>query len=320
MSNLYNYTMKVSVIIPVYNSEQFLTECIDSVVFQTHKNMSLILVDDGSTDSSGKICDSYASSVSNISVIHTENQGASQARNTGISGSNGDYVCFVDSDDYVAPDYIEYLLDLLEENKADISVCQREDSRRKIKENKVFTDSFSCMNAFVKTGEIDSVVWGKLYKRHLFDGVFFPAGKRYEDEFTTYKLIAKANRIAVGSEPKYHYRKNENSFMNRSFSEKDFEWIEAMQEQKEFIVKNYPELISSANARIIYSVNKCAEKMSAAGIYHDEKIHEMQRLYKAYVRDFLKGKSSFSAKLFSVAAAINLKTAMKMLHASGARK
>lgn len=312
--------MKVSIIIPVYNSEQFLTECIDSVVSQTYKNISLILIDDGSTDSSGKICDSYASSDPRVRVIHTENQGASQARNTGISESDCDYVCFVDSDDYVAPDYIEYLLNLLEENKADISVCQREGARRKIKENKVFTDNQSCMSAFVKTGEIDSVVWGKLYKRHLFDGVFFPAGKRYEDEFTIYKLIAKVNRIAVGSEAKYHYRKNGNSFMNRSFSEKDFEWIEAMQEQKEFIAQNYPGLISSANARIIYSVNKCAEKMSAAGIYQDDKLQEMQHLYKVYGRDFRKGKSSFSAKLFSVAATINLKTAMKLLHASGARK
>lgn len=312
--------MKVSIIIPVYNSEQYLTECLNSVVSQTYDSINLILIDDGSSDASGKICDGFASSDPRIRVIHTENQGVSEARNTGIAESSGDYVCFVDSDDYVAPDYIEYLLNLLEDNDTDISVCQREDSRRKVKENKTLTDNKSCMNAFVKTGEIDSVVWGKLYKRHLFDGVFFPAGKRYEDEFTIYKLIAKANKITIGSEPKYHYRKNGNSFMNRSFSEKDFEWIEAMEEQKDFIAQNYPELISPANARIIYSVNKCAEKMSAAGIYHDDKIKEMQHLYRAYEKDFLKGKSSFSAKAFSVAATINLKAAMKLIRVKGARR
>lgn len=312
--------MKVSIIIPVYNSEQYLTECLDSVVSQTYDNINLTLIDDGSSDASGKICDGFASSDPRIRVIHTENKGVSEARNTGISESNGDYVCFIDSDDRVAPDYIEYLLNLLEENNADISVCQREDARRKLKETKTLTDNQSCMNAFVKTGEIDSVVWGKLYKRHLFDGVFFPAGKRYEDEFTIYKLIAKTNRIVIGSEPKYHYRKNENSFMNRSFSEKDFEWMAAMEEQKAFIAQNYPELISSANARIIYSVNKCAEKMSAAGTYHEDMLKEMQRLYRAYEMDFLKGKSSFSAKAFSVAATINLRAAMKLLHVKGARK
>ena len=108
--------------------------------------------------------------------------------------------------------------------------------------------------------------------------------------------------------------------MNRSFSEKDFEWIEAMSEQKAFISENYPDLTSAANARIIYAVNKCAEKMSAAGIYEEDRIKEMRSLYKAYEKDFLKGKSSFSAKLFSVAAYINLKAAMKILRRTGNHK
>ena len=312
--------MKISIIIPVYNSAQYLTECLDSVVSQTYDNISLILIDDGSSDSSGKICDSYASNDPRIRIIHTENLGASSARNTGISESDGDYLCFIDSDDHVAPDYIDYLLGLISDNQADISVCQRADARRKIKENKILTNNQDCMRAFVKTGEVDSVVWGKLYKKELFDGVLFPVGKRYEDEFTIYKIIAKAQRIAVGCGSKYYYRKHENSFMNRPFSEKDLEWIESMTEQKEFITQNYPELISSANARIIYAVNKCAEKMSASGSYHEEHIKEMQKLYKAYGKDFLKGNSSFSAKAFSVAASINLKAAMKMLHPSGTRK
>ena len=309
--------MKVNVVIPVYNSEQYLLQCLDSVVSQTYGDISMILVDDGSTDSSGRICDSYAASDQRIRVIHTENLGVSTARNRGISESDGDYVCFIDSDDYVAPDYVEYLLKLITDNLSDISVCQRANGRKTVKENKIITDNQSCISAFVRSAEIDSVVWGKLYKRSLFDGVLFPAAKRYEDEFTIYKLIAKAERIAIGYGSKYYYRTNEESFMNRSFSDKDFEWIEAMSEQKAFIDQNYPELTSSANARIIYAVNKCAEKMSAAGVYPEDRMKELQALYKAYEKDFLKGKSGFSAKMFSVAAFFSLKTAMKMLHGKG---
>lgn len=317
--NLYNSVMKISVVIPVYNSEQYLAECLDSVVSQSYGDISIILTDDGSSDSSGKICDDYAAKDHRIRVIHTENHGVSEARNTGIAESDGDYLCFIDSDDYVAPDYIEYLLKLITDDKADISVCQRMNSRSKIKENKVLTDNKSCMSAFVKTAEIDSVVWGKLYKKSLFDGISFPAGKRYEDEFTIYKLIAGADRISVGCGSKYYYRKNENSFMNRPFSDKDLELIEAMSEQKAFISQNYPELISPANARMIYAANRCAGKMSASGIYQEDLLSELRALYKAYEKDFLKGKSGFFAKLFSMAAFINLKAAMKLLHAAGIR-
>ncbi len=312
--------MKISIVIPVYNSEQYLPECLDSVVSQSYGNISIILIDDGSVDSSGRICDSYASSDPRIRVFHTGNLGTSAARNTGISESDGEYVCFIDSDDHVAPDYVEYLLKLATDHQTDISVCQRFNSRKPPKKNSILTDNQSCMRSFVKTAEIDSVVWGKLYKRSLFDGILFPAGKRYEDEFTIYKLIAKANRIAVGSESKYYYRKNDKSFMNRTFSDRDFEWIEAMSEQKAFIKQNYPDLTSYANARIIYAVNKCAEKMADAGVYPEEHINEMQSLYKAYEKDFLKGKSSFSAKLFSVAAFFNLKSAIKMLRSKRTRE
>ena len=318
--SLYNSIMKINVVIPVFNSEQYLSECLDSVVSQTYGDIGIILIDDGSTDSSGKMCDRYASSDPRIRVIHTENHGVSVARNTGIAESDGDYVCFIDSDDYVAPDYVEYLLKLITDHEADISVCQMMDSRRKMLENRILTDNRSCMSAFVKTAEIDSVVWGKLFKRNLFDGVLFPAGKRYEDEFTIYKLIAKADRIAVGCGSKYYYRENDKSFMNSVFSDKDFEWIEAMTEQKCFMEQNYPELTSAANARIIYAVNKCAEKMSAAGVYQEDRIKEMKALYKAYEKDFLRGKSGFSAKMFSIAASINLKAAMKMLHSKGSSK
>ena len=311
--------MKISVVIPVYNSEQYLTECLDSVISQSYGDISIILIDDGSADSSGRICDDYAAKDRRIRVIHTGNHGVSAARNTGLSGSDSEFICFIDSDDYVAPDYIEYLYRLIIDDKADISVCQRMNSKSKIKENKIFTDNKSCMSAFVKNAEIDSVVWGKLYKKTLFDGISFPAGKRYEDEFTIYKLIARANRISVGCGSKYYYRKNEKSFMNRPFSDKDLELIEAMSEQKAFIEQNYPELISSANARMIYAANRCAGKMSASGIYQEERLSELRTLYKAYGKDFLKGKSGFSAKMFSIVASINLKAAMKLLHAAGIR-
>ncbi len=312
--------MRISVVIPVYNSEQYLTECLDSVVSQTYSDIDIILVDDGSTDSSGRICDSYAATDSRIRVIHTENRGVSMARNKGISESCCDYLCFIDSDDYATPDYIEYLFKLITEDQADISVCQRINRKNRIKENITLTSNQSCMAAFVKDANIDSVVWGKLYKRSLFDGILFPAGKRYEDEYTIYKLIAKAERISIGCGQKYHYRDNPESFMNRPFSDSDYELIEAMSEQKAFIEQRYPDLVSPANARIIYGVNSCAVKMSASGIYREDLLSEMRTLYKAYEKDFLKGKSSFSAKLFSVLASINLKAAMKILHAAGVRK
>ena len=312
--------MNVSVVIPVYNSERYLSECLDSVVSQSYVDISIIVIDDGSSDSSGDICDRYASSDPRIRVIHTKNLGVSTARNTGIAESNSNYLCFIDSDDYVTPDYVEYMLKLITDEQADISVCQRASIKQRFKENKILTDNQTCMRSLIESGDIDTVVWGKLYKRSLFDGVLFPAGKRYEDEFTTYKLIAKTNRLVIGCDSKYYYRKNENSFMNQPYSDKDFEWIEAMLEQKAFISQNYPDLVSSANARIIYAVNKCTEKISAAGVFPKDRIEVFQDLYRAYESDFIKGKSSFAAKLFSVAATINLKAAMKLLNARGTHR
>lgn len=235
----------VSVIVPVYNVEKYLSRCIDSIINQTYKNLEIILVDDGSPDRCGDICDQYAIKDSRIKVIHKKNGGLSDARNAGINLAKGDYITFIDSDDWIHPKYIETLYDLVKKHNADISVCNfirttSEDHNDEISLIDVIAfNKYEALEQFTDKYYVQMVIaCGKLYKKDLFHNVRFPVGRIHEDEFTTYKLIYNANKIVFTTTPLYYYWQREDSIMGSGFNiNHRLDALDAFIERAEFFKK-----------------------------------------------------------------------------------
>lgn len=240
----------VSVIVPVYNVEKYLEQCLNSILGQTYKNLEIIVVDDGSTDSSSKIINEYKKKDSRIVVISQKNQGLSAARNTGIKKAQGDYIMFVDSDDWIAPDIVEYL----RPGRADVSICSHYESSEG--NNISFNKSFKrksmnpkmALTAMLKENGFMVSAWGKLYKKDLFEDVLFPVNKLHEDLGTTYKLIMASKKIVFLPEPKYYYRQREDSIIHE-FDERKFDIIELTDEMCDKIIAIFPELKNVTNER-----------------------------------------------------------------------
>ena len=204
--------MKISIIVPIFNTEKYLAKCLDSIINQTYSNIEIILVDDGSSDSSGIICDEYALKDSRIVVVHKENGGVSSARNTGLDIATGDYIMFVDSDDYVAPQFCEIPLLIAIEKNADIVSFgyyriyfngRRID--RKTNEPREISSSEGIYLLISKKDVVHNLLWNKLWKRQLFSDVRFPIGVLYEDNAVIYLLFHKANKILVSDCLLYNY-------------------------------------------------------------------------------------------------------------------
>ena len=197
----------ISVIVPVYKVEKYLEKCIESIIKQTHTNLQIILVNDGSPDNCGKICDEYAKKDSRIEVIHKINGGLSDARNVGINRANGRYIGFVDSDDYIKEDMYEKLINLIKEYDADISICNLYDvidGKKYVRNNENGIQEYSRLEILKEVlldKNIQSYAWNKLYKKELFDEIKYPIGKKYEDIGTTFYVFEKCNKIVVTSKP-----------------------------------------------------------------------------------------------------------------------
>ncbi len=207
----------VSVIIPVYNVKDFLVKCLESVCGQTYKNMEIFLVDDGSTDGCGAICDAYAKKDSRVKVIHQVNSGLSEARNAALDCCKGEWVSFIDSDDYVAKDYIETLYDACISSDADIGVCGRYDVFPSAMEERfqmpgpcAWTVKEALRNLLLSQG-VHIGAWGKLYKANLFDGIRYPAGELSEDVAVFLPILRKVRRISHTGKSSYYYVHREGS-------------------------------------------------------------------------------------------------------------
>lgn len=205
----------ISIIVPVYKTEQYLHQCIDSLLNQTYQDIEIILIDDGSPDKCGKICDEYVRIDSRVRVFHTGNKGLPAARNFGLRVAKGEYIAFVDSDDWVETKMYGVLLQMIENNNADISVCGTWFEFMNQKRNMNIADAFYSGQASIAqatiSGQINNHVWNKLYKRECLTDLCFPEGKTYEDLATTYKVLLKAHSVSCTSTPFYHYRMREGS-------------------------------------------------------------------------------------------------------------
>ncbi len=251
----------ISVVVPIYNVEEYVSDCIESILKQTYANIEIILVNDGSTDNSGNIADHYQKNDNRIKVIHKINEGLSVARNIGIDVASGKYITFIDSDDWVERDYIKTLYELLIEASADISVCEYE----KIYEGEKFTAVASNVENSIyeyknyealNLGSVTMIVaWAKLYKIELFQDIRYPKGMIHEDEFVTYKLIHSANKVVYTSEKLLNYRQRPNSIMAKGFNLKNtLGLIRALKEKIEFLENfrdnNFQEIISITYRRL----------------------------------------------------------------------
>lgn len=232
----------ISVIVPIYNVENYLHTCIESILNQTYQQLEIILVDDGSTDSCSKICDEYqAMYPEKIVVIHKTNGGLSDARNVGISRANGKYIALVDADDYICPDMLQVLLEAILEHNADLSACEY----AFVSEDNEFPKCSSKMEQTIVSGDelmhriytatgskIDFVAWNKLYKKQIFDnsGIIYPVGKCHEDEYTTHKLLHECNKVVVVNQKLYCYRFRESSIAHTPNSHKLFDYMQALEE------------------------------------------------------------------------------------------
>lgn len=246
----------VSLIVPVYKVENYLPRCLESIAAQTYPNLDIILVDDGSPDASGEMCDQFARDRANVRVLHQPNQGQSVARNTAVPLATGEYVAFVDSDDYVEPDYIEYLLRLLLEHQADISVggfvYEYEGRLAKNIPRKETSSAITPAEMITRMnyGEGYGIVpWGKLYRKELLLAHPYPPGKIYEDLATTCKIVGDARRIAVGNKPIYHWLQRPGSTMNNGFSARQLDGLEAARAQLDYTAARFPEALPSAKFR-----------------------------------------------------------------------
>lgn len=256
----------ISVIVPVYNVEKYLPQCIDSILNQTEKNLEIILVDDGSLDNSGKICDEFSKKDDRIIVIHKKNNGLSSARNAGLDIARGNYIGFVDSDDWLDKTMYEVLLKLLKENNSDISCCDffktanSNDSIPHI-DNEIINsyNNIESLNNFYNGLYTQTVVaWNKLYKRELFKDISYPVGKIHEDEGTTYKLYYKANKITYTNRPLYYYRITPNSITTSKFNKKRLDIIDVYDEKVKFIKNiNNEEIYSKTLKWYLFKLINC---------------------------------------------------------------
>lgn len=222
----------ISIVIPVYNVAELLGRCVDSVLAQTYQNLEIILIDDGSTDSSRELCDAYARQDSRIRVIHQTNHGLSAARNAGLAAASGEFISFVDSDDAIAPTLIEHLLDPCLAHHLDLSICSFAEFSSNLplldaepaSGTRLTTIIDTLTNMLLDRGFTVSA-WGKLYARSIFHEVHFPVGRLYEDVGTTYRLVLQCDKIAISDSPLYFYYQNPDSITQQPFSNQKLDLV-----------------------------------------------------------------------------------------------
>lgn len=244
---------KISVIVPVYNTEKYLEKCLDSISSQTYSNLEIIVVDDGSKDNSAYVYNKFKQKDSRVVIICKNNGGLSDARNYGIIHSTGEYICFIDSDDYIEVDYIEKMYNAIEKYNADICCCgkiieTKNKSNYVNTKNEFVVNSVEALKLYLQKKEIDNSAVDKLYKRILFDHIRFPIGKYYEDIGTVYKLFIASNNIVHIKNPLYHYVMREQSISHERYSEKQLDSLYMTKEAVNDIMRLYPQLKEYATA------------------------------------------------------------------------
>lgn len=249
----------ISIIVPVYNVEQYLRKCVNSIINQTYKNLEIILVDDGATDNSGKMCDELAKTDNRIKVYHKGNGGLSDARNYGVERATGEYIGFVDSDDYIDEEMYEKLYEAIKKEDVDVAECNlkiiypdrielfTEKDYHKVCSKKEYLEEY------LKIENIFGSACVRLIKSDVAKKIKFPVGKLYEDTYYAYDLIEKVDRYAIMNNPYYNYLMRENSITNAKFNPRIFDLIEIVDKFHGTVYKDYFSLKEAADCRKMYA-------------------------------------------------------------------
>lgn len=264
----------ISVIIPVYNVENYLEKCINSVINQTYKNLEIVLVDDGSKDSSGDICDKYSNIDSRVSVIHKPNGGLSSARNAALDICKGDYILFVDSDDWIRLQMVEVMLAAIDKNNADIAICGfGSDTAGKLRNNDIVSEHLclsnkELMKEYVTTRNVRPIVCNKLYSKELFDDIRFCLGITHEDIYMLHEVLGKCEKAVYVKQTLYYQFVRTGSITQSKVTKKDFTLLEAADRLNRYYSEHYPDLVKYTVAK---KANDCAVLMSRIFVDFDYK-------------------------------------------------
>ena len=237
----------ISVIVPIYGVEKYLNQCVESIVRQTYQELEIILVDDGSPDNCGTICDEWANIDKRIKVVHKENGGLSDARNAGLQIATGELISFIDSDDYIEPLFFETLHTAMKETGAEIAECGTRYVNEDGKELKIRTaqngvfDTITALEKLINEQGLYQTVWNKLYRREVIDGIWFAKGKYNEDEFWTYKVFDRAKKIVSVEQPLYNYLQRGSSIIGVGYNIRRLDGLDALYERMHYLSK-YVEL------------------------------------------------------------------------------
>lgn len=273
----------ISIIIPIYNVEKYLRRCIDSVINQTYKNIEILLVDDGSPDSSGEICEQYKKNDDRVYVFHKKNGGLSDARNYGIKYAKGKYITFIDSDDYIAKNYIEYLYTMIVKYHAEISVCCMIQTNSDVTDftntlsfpaEQVFSGKEACFQLLNQLYMTLVTACGKLYSTEIVRKYPFPKGKKHEDEATTCKYYYDSNKVVVGNRCLYAYYQNSNSITHSKGNELNHDVIWALNHRAEFFKMNNEALLEK------YAWGKLMELLINDSLNYNNRCDKMLRSFK----------------------------------------
>ena len=287
----------VSVIVPVYNVEKYLDNCIKSIIKQTYTNIEILLIDDGSTDKSSIICDNYLKIDERIKVIHKKNEGLSSARNYGLQIANGKYVMFVDSDDFIALDIIGKCIKKINNDYSDICCFAKEyifsNSKKIVNNGSEFCENgHDTLKRMLIKDDIDNSACDKLFKKELFHNIRFPIGKYYEDIGTVYKLIMESNLVSHINDIGYYYVIRNNSITTEKFSDRQFDYMELSKEMIDNIEKKYNDLTEESEAFYCFALISIINKYNSS-LNKEEFKNEMKKVYiefDANFRRFLKNK------------------------------
>lgn len=246
----------ISIIVPVYKVEPYLRQCVDSILNQTYRDIEVLLIDDGSPDRCGEICDEYEMQDERVRVFHTENRGLSAARNLGLAEAKGEYIGFVDSDDWIEPDMYEVLLRRMRETGADIGVCglwfESGSTSYPSRISEAIYKGTDSLKALLDR-KISNHAWNKLYRRTVFDFVSFPEGWNHEDIATMHRFLNEARIVAVIPDPEYHYRQRSDSITKTHSVKNLVAYANAYMDRYGFLKAKQPSVFSDKNDEIIYA-------------------------------------------------------------------
>lgn len=326
-------TPLISVIVPVYRVEEYMERCVKSILSQTYKNLEVILVDDGSPDQCPAICDACAEKDARVKVIHQENKGLSGARNAGIDAASGEYLAFVDSDDYVSPHFIEELYQLLQDTGCAIGQCRFS----YVKGDGLVEEGDSAFCIYRGESLMEQlygpeekatcfvVAWNKLYRAELFKetGIRYPEGRIHEDEATTYRLFHEAKKLAFLDRALYGYYTENGGSITSVFSAKRLQWLTAHEERIAFFKKNgYEKLLPAAYRKLcdacITFYFRCTEQVKDAEELKKE-LRKRLETYRANGAAWIAAlplKTRMGYELFSMSPGLYAKMLQKMQETS----